>query len=189
MAVSSTQIVNQALQYIGDNTPPVTGVAPTFDSSTAGVAAAAFYTAVVQTVGRQFGWDFARNTFTLTLSGNPATDPFLYEYLYPAAAIEIWQLKAAALTDPNNPLPINWQVANTLVGGVQTKVIQTNLQNALAVMNNNPSESVWDPGFREAVVRLLANVMAMAIAGKPDAAQAYLDSAGQFEQIAEVRGN
>jgi hypothetical protein len=186
---SSTDIVNQAIQYIGDNQPPVTGVAPSFDSSPAGVAASKFYTAVVQTVGREFGWDFARNTFTLSLSGNPATDPFAFEYIYPPAAVQIWQLKSATLTDQNNPLPINWQVANTLVNNVQTKVIQTNLQNAVVVMNNNPSENVWDSGFREAVVRLLSSVMAMALAGKPDAAQSYLDSAGQFEQVAEARGN
>ena len=189
MVASSTQVVNEALQYIGDNMPPVTGVAPTFDSSPAGVAAAAFYTPVVQTVLRQFPWDFARNTVTLALSGNAAPDPFSFEYLYPPAAVQIWQLKGATETDPNNPLPVNWQVANTLVAAVQTKVIQTNLQNAVAVMNNAPSESTWDSGFREAVVRLLSSVMAMALAGKPDAAQSYLDSAGQFEQVAESRGN
>jgi hypothetical protein len=189
MTVTSNDILNEAIQYIGDNQPPVTGQAPTFDSSPAGVAGSKFYTAVVQTVARQFAWDFSRNTFPLVLSGNPATDPFLYEYLYPSNAIQIWQLKAPSLSDPNNPLPVNWQVANTLVNNVQTKVIQTNLQNAVAVMNNNPSESVWDAGFREAVVRLLSSVMAMALAGKPDAAQAYLDSAGQFEQVAEARGN
>jgi hypothetical protein len=189
MAVTSNDIINEAIQYIGDNQPPVTGQAPTFDSSPAGVAGSKFYTAVVQTIGRQFGWDFARNTFTLVQSGNPATDPFAFEYLYPPAAVQIWQLKAPALTDQNNPLPINWQVANTLVNNVQTKVIQTNLQNAVAVMNNNPSESVWDAGFREAVVRLLASVMSMALAGKPDAAQSYLDSASQFTQSAEARGN
>jgi hypothetical protein len=189
MAVDSNAIANQAIQYLGDNQPPITGQAPLFDSSPAGVACAKFYTAVVQTIGREFGWDFSRNTFPLVLSGNPATDPFLYEYFYPSNAIQIWQLKAAALTDQNNPLPINWQVANTLVNNVQTKVIQTNLQNAVAVMNNMPSESVWDSGFREAVVRFLASVMSIALAGKPDAAQAYLDSAGQFEQVAEARGN
>lgn len=187
MAVDSNQIVNQAIQYIGDNQPPVTGVAPNFDSSPAGVAAARFYTAVVQTVGRQFGWDFARNTFTLVPSGNVAPDPWSNEYIYPPAAVQVWELKPAVSVDPNNPLPTNYSIANTLVGGIQTKVIQTNFANAVAVMNNNPSESVWDPGFREAVVRLLASVMSMAIAGKPDVAQAYLESGGSFEQIAESR--
>ena len=36
MNVSSTDIVNEALQLIGDDGPPVTGVAPNFNSSTAG---------------------------------------------------------------------------------------------------------------------------------------------------------
>lgn len=185
--MAARDVVNEALQYIGDNMPPVTGNPPTFDSSAAGVAAAQFYNPVVQTVGRQFGWDFARNTFTLAPSGNTPPDPWTYEYLYPAAAVQVWQLKGATETDPNNPLPVNWNVANTLVANVQTKVIQTNLQNALAVLNNNPSDTVWDPGFREAVVRLLASVLSMAIAGKPDMAQSYLESGGSFESIAEIR--
>ncbi len=186
--IDSAAIVNQAIQYMGGNQPPVTGNAPNFDDSPAGVAAKQFYSAVVQTAGRQFGWDFARNTFTLVPSGNVAPDPWTYEYLYPPAAIEVWELKPA-VTDPNNPLPTNWTVANTLVAAVQTKVIQAGFANAVAVMNNNPSESVWDPGFREAVVRLLASVMAAAIAGKPDLAQSYLESASSFETSAESRSD
>ena len=173
---------------MGDNQPPVTGNAPNFDSSPAGVAAAAFYTPVVRTVGREFGWDFARNTMTLVLSGNAAPDPWSYEYAYPAAAIQIWQLKPAVV-DPNNPLPINFNVANAVVGGTQTRVIQTNLQNAVAVVNNMPSENAWDDGFREAVVRLLASVLSAAIAGKPDLAEFYLTNGSSFESIAEGRVN
>lgn len=186
---TATDIVNQAIQYIGDNQPLVTGSAPNFDSSPAGVAAAQFYTAVVQTVGRQFGWEFSRNTFTLIPTGNTPPDPWTFEYIYPPAAIEIWQLKPAASVDPNNPLPVTWQIANTLVATVQTKVIQTNLSSAMAVINNNPSENTWDPGFREAVVRLLSSVMAAAIAGKPDLAQFYLENGGSFEAVAETRFN
>lgn len=186
---TATDIVNQAIQYIGDNQPLVTGNAPNFDSSPAGVAAAQFYTAVVQTVGRQFGWEFSRNTFTLVPTGNTPPDPWTFEYIYPPAAVEVWQLKSPTSADQNNPLPVTWQIANTLVAAVQKKVIQTNLSNAVAVINNNPSEDVWDPGFREAVVRLLASVMAAAIAGKPDLAQSYLESGGSFETIAEHRFN
>lgn len=186
--MAARDVVNQALQYIGDNMPPVTGNPPNFDSSPAGVAAAQFYTAVVQTVGRQFGWDFARNTFTLVPSGNAAPDPWTNEYIYPPAAVQIWELKPAVLADANNPLPTNYNIANTLVGSVQTKVIQTNFANAVAVVNNNPSDTTWDPGFREAVVRLLSSVLSMAIAGKPDVAASYLETGGSFESIAETRG-
>lgn len=184
---TSTSVVNQAIQYIGDNQPDVTGVAPLFDSSPAGVAAAKFYLPVVQSVGRQFEWDFARNTQALVASGNVAPFPWAFEYLYPANCIELWQVAPTTLADPNNPLPPTWVVANNLVGGVQRKVVQTNLAAALAIYNNYPAESTWDPLFREAVVRLLASELAMAVSGKPDVSQGFLQSGGAFEKIAESR--
>lgn len=184
---TSTDIVNQAIMLFGDNQPLVTGVAPSFDSSPAGKAAAQLYVPCVQTVGRQFGWDFARRTFTLVLSGNTAPFPWTVEYAYPPNGVEVWQLLPPSTTDANNPLPVNWVVANTLVSSVQTKVIQTNLASALAVYNNNPNENMWDPLFREAVVRLLASEMAMAISGRPDSMQALLESGAAFESIGEGR--
>jgi hypothetical protein len=188
MAATSNDVANEALQYIGDNLPAVNGQAPTFDNSTAGVALQRFYTPVVQTVARQFGWDFARNTAALALSGNPAPSGWLYEYLYPSNGIEVWQLlPTPPFADANNPLPVNWNVGNTLVASVQTKVIWSNLANAEATYNNSPTESTWDPLFREAVVRMLASVLGMAIAGRPDLAQAYLESGAAFESIGEGR--
>lgn len=184
---TSTDIVNQAIQLIGANQPLVTGVYPTFDQSTAGKAAAQLYGPAVATVGRQWEWDLARNTIALIASGNAAPFPWSYEYLYPTNGIEVWQLTPPAIVDPNNPLPTTWVVANAVVGGTQTKVIQTNMVAALAIYNNNPNESTWDPLFREAVVRLLASEFAMALAGKPDSAQALLESGSAFETIAEGR--
>jgi hypothetical protein len=187
MPITSNDIANQAIQLIGDNQPLVTGFAPTFDSSTAGIALSKIYPAVVQTVGRQFAWDMARSTVALTLSGNTAPFPWSLEYLYPTNGIEVWQLHPNTLGDVNNPLPYNWSVANTVVGGQQQRVIWTNLANAWATYNNNPNENTWDSLFREAVVRLLASELAMAVAGKPDAAQSYLESGGAFESIGETR--
>lgn len=188
MPVTSADIVNQALLMIGGNQPPVTGNAPNFDDSTAGKAAAKLYTPCVQTVGRQWGWDMARNTFTLVLSGNAAPDPpGGTEYLYPPFAIQIWQVVPGAGLDPNNPIPVNWTVYNTLVNNVQTKVLQTAAASPKAVLNSNPTESVWDPGFREAVVRLLASELAIAIAGRPDSSESLIQSGSAFETIAEGR--
>ncbi len=187
MPVTSNDIANQAIQLMGDNQPPVTGQAPTFDTSPAGVALSKLYSACVQTVARQFEWDMARNTVNLTLSGNPAPFPWTYEYLYPTNGVEVWQLAPASLSDANNPLPTNWVVANSVVTGQQQRVIQTNLQNALAIYNNNPNENTWDAGFREAVVRLLASELALALSGKPDTAQMLLTSGSAFEAIAERR--
>lgn len=187
MPVTSKDIANQAIIMMGGNQPLVTGLAPTFDNSTAGKALQLLYVPCVQTVGRQFGWDMARRLIALVPTGNPANVLWQYEYVYPANGVQVWQLVPAVITDPNNPLPTTFSVGNTLVGGVQTKVIWSNLQNALVNYNNNPTENVWDPGFREAVVRLLASELALAIAGKPDVSQGYLQSGGAFEKIAEER--
>jgi hypothetical protein len=192
MALVSTDIVNQAIFLIGDDQPPVTGVAPTFDSSVAGKAAAQLYYLCVRAVGRQFGWDFARNQFPLVATANAPPLGYAYEYSYPVfaglVAPEIYQLVPPfPVADPNNPAPIDWTIGNTIVSGTQTKVIWSNLQNAAVICNSNPSESLWDPLFQQAVVRLLASAMAMAIAGKPDVAQGMLESGSAFENLAEAR--
>jgi len=187
MPVTSTDIANQALMEMGGNQPPVTGLAPTFDDSAAGKALQKLYVPCVQFVGRQFGWDFARAAVALTLSGNAAPLGWTLEYLYPTGGVQVWQITPAALTDANNPLPVNWAVGNASVNGTQRKVIWTDQANARAYYNNNPTEDTWDAGFREAVVRLLASELSLAVAGKPDAAQVLLQSGADMEKIAEGR--
>lgn len=187
MPITSNDIANQAVQLIGDNQPAVTGFAPTFDSSTAGKALAQIYGPVVQTIGRQFAWDMARHTIALTLSGNTAPLPWAFEYLYPTNGIEVWQIIPATFADPNNPLPVLWAVSNDVVAGVQQRVVLTNVASARCVYNNNPNENTWDSIFREAVVRLLASELAMAVAGKPDAAQMYLETGSAFANLGEAR--
>ncbi len=185
--VTSTEIVNQALQLIGNNQAPVTGVAPNFDTSTAGQAAAKLYAPTVAAVARQFGWDFARTKTSLSLTGNTAPAPWAYEYAYPTGCVEVWQLMPATITDPNNPLPVNWSVGNALVSSVRSRVIWTDLASATAVFNSNPPEGTWDSLFREAVVRTLASGLAMATAGRPDTAQGLLESAQAFGSMAASR--
>lgn len=186
---TATDIVNQALWEMGGNQPPVTGNAPDFDASTAGKAAKYLYAACVQTVQRQFSWDASRKTIELVLTGNAAPYPWTYEYGYPPSGIEVWQLSPMSEIDPNDPLPVNYVIANSVYGAppAQGRVIQTNLQNAQAIYNNNPSENTWDALFREAVVRLLASEFSLAIGGKPDQAQSILQSGSAFESIGEGR--
>lgn len=186
---TSNDVANQAIQLMGNNQPPVSGVSPTWDDSTAGIALQYLYAPCVATVVKQFEYEFARNTVTLSLTGNTAPIPYNYEYQYPAAAVEILQLiPGGYVLDPNNPLPQTWSVANNLVNGVQTRVIQTNLASAKAVINNNPSENAWDAEFREAVVRLLASELAIAIAGKPETSSVLLESGSMFAAISRARG-
>ena len=183
---TSTDIVNQAIQLIGDNQPLVTGTAPVFDSSPAGKAAAQLYAPTVAAVARQFGWDFARHTDALALSGNVAPGGWAFEYLYPAAAVQVWSLLPTTI-DANDPLPYNFNVANAAVGGSTVRVIHSNLASASAVYNSNPNENAWDASFRQAVVNLLASVFAMALAGKLDAAKDLISEYGAFEKLAEGR--
>lgn len=195
MAITSNDIANQAIQYPGDNQASVQGLYPNFDNNntTLGKILNRLYGPCVQTVGRQFGWDFARNIVALTASGNAGpfgpAGGFQYEYLYPGNGVQVWQLFPAAAADVNNPLPVNWSVGNNIVAAAQVKVIWANQAAAGAAYNNNPNEGTWDPGFREAVVRLLASELAMAGAGKPDLAQSLVESGSGFEQIAEQRTN
>ena len=187
MPLTSNDVANQAIALVGDNIPPVTGFAQTFDASAAGVALSKLYTPCYQTVAKQFNWDFTRNVFALSTTGNTPPLGWAYEYSYPAAAIEIMQIQPATLADANNPLPQNWVIGNAVVAGAQAKVIWSNLANAQAVMNNAPSETTWDVGFREAMVRLLASELSLALFGKPDTSQGYLESGSAFESVAETR--
>lgn len=180
MALTPTDIVNRAIQIIGDNQAPVTGTFPSFDTSTAGVAASILYPDVVQTVAKRYGWDFSRNTVTLTLSGS-APPNWTYQYLYPTNGLEIRQLMPPA-PDRNNPLPVSWSVANADIASVPTKVIWTNVQNAVAVITNQPPVALWDAGFVEAVVRLLASGLAMAVPGRPETSSNQMEAFGMFEQ-------
>lgn len=187
MAVTSNSVANQAIGLIGSNIPPVTGFAPNFDSSPTGQQLQNLYVPCVRTVSRQFNWDFARSSTALTVSGNTAPVPWSFEYIYPAGTVELWQIQPPTISDPNNPLPVRWTVGNTLVSGVQGRVIWTNLASAVAVLNNAPDEATWDDAFREAVVRLLASELSIALFGRPDQSAAYLESGGAFEQVAEGR--
>ena len=185
--VTSTDIVNEALQIVGNNQDPVTGVAPNFDSSPAGVAAAAIYGSVVATIARQFNFDFERTTMPLVASGNIAPAPWAHEYLYPANTVDVWQVMPTVIADANNPLPSQWVVANTTIAGIANRVIHTNLSPAQAVVANLPGENVWDALFRQAVVRLLASELATAIAGRPDTSRDMLETSAQFAQAGTNR--
>ena len=189
MAASSQAVANEAITLMGGNQPLVPAGAPNFDNSPAGEALQELYTPTVLAVARDFGWDFARNTAVLALSGNTPADPnWPLEYLYPGNGVEVWQLIPAVLADKNNPLPIRWTVGNTLVSNAQTKVIWTNLASAIANYNNAPTESTWDPLFLDTVVRRLAAALSTAIAGKADTAAMFNETSSAVEQVNESRG-
>jgi hypothetical protein len=185
---TSTQVVNEALNYIGYDGPAVSGVAPNFDSSNPGQIAQNVYAAAVAAAGRMNNWDFPRTFARLGLSGNNAPWPWAYEYDYPANCVEIWQITPlSGPSDPNNPIPVTWARGIAQVSNVQSSVIWTDQQYACAFFNGNPLEATWDALFRALVVRYLASAFAMANLGKPDVAQSYFDSVGGMLQIGAAR--
>lgn len=186
-SATPTSIVNQAVALFGNDIPPVTGTYPTFDGSVAGVNAAKLYAPCVATVARQFGWDFSRNWVELATTGNTPPLGWAYEYEYPSGAAELRQLVPPAISDPNNPLPVDWSVGNVMVSDQPTKVIWANQAGALAVITNLPPPSTWDPLFQETVVRLLASEMATAIAGKADTSRDLLEQSGGFAGVGITR--
>jgi hypothetical protein len=183
----AASVVNEALQQMGGNQPKVTGNAPDFDGSTSGVAAKYLYNPCVAFVAQQFEWDFARTYVNLTVSGNTPPDGWAFEYLYPPEAIQVWQVKPATVADANDPLPTTWVRGNTLVSAVQTAVLWTDIPSAQAVVNNNPSPTVWNPGFHMAVVRLLAAEFAIALAGRPDTSQVLTSTSAMMADISKAR--
>ena len=91
------------------------------------------------------------------------------------------------IEDYNDPLPTNWVPANAVIAGTQKRVILTNVRDAKAVYNNAPGPESWDALFREAVVRLLASELSIAIAGRPETSQLALDSYGAFAALGQSR--
>jgi hypothetical protein len=186
-------IVNRATVLFGgfNSNKPVTGVPPLFDATPLGIAAGAAYGGVVQTVGKAWGWDFARNYATLALTGNPAPFGWVFEYAYPTSGIEVRQITLnpvqALLTDPNNPAPIRWEIGNNVVSSVATKVIWCNVQQALAVISGQPPEGLWDAGFVEEVIRLLASELGMGAAGRPETAQIEYERSREAAQTFQPR--
>lgn len=188
-ALSQADIVNRAVQLVGgyNNNAPVTGSAPTFDGSVIGLAAGTIYNEVVQAVGREFGFDFSRNTADLVPTGNTPPAPWSQEYLYPASAVQVREIMPDTIVDPNDPLPTNWTVGNALVAAVPTKVIWTNLADAQAIISNTPPEALWDPLFAEAVVQMLGARLEMATAGRPDTMKAVMEMGASTTQVATGR--
>jgi hypothetical protein len=182
-------IVNRAIVLMGgfDNNEPLTGTPATnFNGTPLGQAAAVIFGDVVQTVGKEFGWDFARNIATLALTGNAAPLNFAFEYAYPTNGIEVRQV-TAPVNDPFNPIPSLWTIGNSTVAGIVTKVVWTSIAGALAVISGQPQVSVWDPLFVEAVVRGIASALGMGAAGRPETAQLELERSGAILAVGKTK--
>lgn len=184
VGATSASIVNQALEQIASQSR-ITSLA---DNTPEAKYALIVYAPTVQVMLRTMDPDFARFTAALTLSAAVTpVPPWAFEYLYPADMLRLRQVRpAAGAYDPNDPQPVRANVATDLIANVLTKVILCNQANALAVYTSSAvTEAMWDAAFEDAVVRRLANPLAMALSGRPDFAREILQQSGQMAMIAD----
>jgi hypothetical protein len=201
-------VCNRAVAQLAEipSTTPVIGITPPVgDSIAAANAASILYEPTYLALLRHNDWEFTRKTAPLTLlltALAPAPPhylmpfpPWRYEYAYPADCIRLRQLRD---TPPQymggeqlEPLPTRFQLMDEDRAGVvtaPTKVILADLENPLAIYTANIADpSLWDCGFAEAMVRALASVLALTLAGRPDFAREKLGEAASFTSIAASR--
>lgn len=191
MALSAVTVVNAALEQVASRTK----ITSLTDGSQAANAANVVYAPTVQLMLRELDPDFARFTKALSAAVSASqVPPWAYEYTYPADCVRLRGVRPPAsgtgsLSDPNNPVPVRANVAFDLIGSpaVATKVILTNQQNALAVYTTSQvTEAMWDSAFTDAVIRRLANPLAMALSGRPDFAQAILEQSVRMAATCET---
>ena len=183
----STAVTNAALEQIAAQTK-ITNLS---DGSPAALAASVVYAPTVQLLLRVMDPDFARFTAALAIATGTPPPPWAYQYTYPTNCLKLRQVRppgsgTGSLADPNNPTPVRSNVGVALVSSALTRVVFTNQVNALGVYTTSDvTEAQWDSAFSDAVVRRLANPLAMALSGRPDFARELLDEAGRVAQIAE----
>lgn len=186
MGTTVQTVVNSALEQIASQVR----ITSLTDGTPAANAANVVYASTVQILLREVDPDFARFTAALVASGAATpVPPWAYEYVYPATCVRLRQVRppgsgTGSLNDPNDPQPIR---ANVAFDGANGKVILTNQQSALAVYTTSAvTEAQWDSVFTDAVVRRLANPLAMALSGRPDFAKTILEQSAMMAQTAEM---
>ena len=161
-------------------------------------------------------WSFNRQTEPITLLKGPPpaggysfAEPWsdiypapgwLYEYAYPAMAVDL----RAIVPPPRGPMPdldprpAVWRVDNdatpNIVDGVAVgppaKVIYCNITDALAVYRARVTDpQIFDPGFIAALVSLLGKRAAVAFGANPETAKEQLAEAiATTNEQSDVRG-
>jgi hypothetical protein len=182
-------VVNSALEQIASQVR----IGALTDATDAAQAANVIYAPTVQLMLREIEPDFARFTAALAVAITPPSyPPWAFEYIYPADCVRLRQVRPPAgglgsLVDPNDPQPIRANVAFDVIAAVNTKVILTNQADALAVYTSlTVTEAQWDSVFTDAVVRRLANPLAMALSGRPDFAKTILEQSAMMAVTAEA---
>lgn len=188
MPANSVAVVNETLQFLGQQYQ----ITSLTDGSAAATASNVLYVPTVQLMLREINPDFARIVNALAIAAGTPPPPWTYQYTYPADCLRMRQVRppgsgTGSLSDVNNPYPVKSNVGIATVSAALTKVIWSNQQNALGVYTSSSvTEAMWDAVFTDAVVRRLANPLAMALAGRPDFARELLDESAQVAATAEM---
>lgn len=184
--MDAVSVVNQSLELVGQQAR-ITSL--TDVTSTAAVAANVIYAPTVSLMLRVMEPDFARTTVNLVSAGAVSpVDPWQAEYLYPVDCLRVLQVRPlAGGYDPNAPKIIRWMVAMDTISAALTKVILSSQTPAAATyITNLVTEDQWDFAFMNAVVRRLANPLAMALAGRPDFAKELLEESSKAAAFADA---
>ena len=181
MALSRLDVINRALTEIAAR-QPISGVPPLYDGSAAAVAAQTVYDGAMLTLLRQQDWEFSRADAPLVTTGITPFSGWAYQYIYPTYCAKIRQVFPPNFSQ-TDPQPITWSVGFYELGGVYTKVINTGVSNArISYTHNTPSETIWDAGFTEQMVRYLGSILVMSVGGRPDFSREMLTQAGGVGQ-------
>lgn len=179
---TTATIVNSALEQIASQAR----IALLTDGTPEANAAQTVYAPTVDLMLRELDPDFARFTATLVAAAGVPPYPWSFQYAYPSNCLRLRQVRPVTY-DPFDPQPIRANVAVATVSAVLTKVVFTNQASALAVYTtSDTTEAQWDAVFADAVIRRLANPLAMAIAGRPDFAREILETSSRVAATAEM---
>lgn len=168
---SVEDIINQALRRISYPTP----IGFIYEGSPAARVAVEIYGQTRDDLLRSQDWPFARQSAALQVlktappNGYGVTPwnpdypplPWIYEYAYPVqptACLRVRAVRPTPIFIPElDPQPNIFVVADDYTLAPPTKVILTNLVNAVAVYTGQITEpATWEPMFTEALIDALA---------------------------------
>ena len=186
VGTTSTFIANRAAAQIAGEAQ-VAGTWPNFTGAgNVSTYCNILYAGVVNMVARQQDYECFRFVAPLVPTGQTPLAPWSQEFVYPSDCLKVRQVTPQTW-DKNDPQPVEWSVEeHPNAQGAQQKVIGTNVANAQLVYTTsypNVTEAQWDSLFQEAVVRVLASELAMAIGGRPDFEKVLLEQGGQLIQV------
>ena len=175
MAYAVEDLINMALDDIGF--PKHIG--NIYEGSPAARAALEVYGLTRDDLLAQGDWPFCYGEIALTAV--PAQTPlntWSYEYQYPSDCVRLRQIRPGPLTGAtvnNDPQPILYRIVNDSRPTTAVRAILCNQASAIAVYNRRVVDpSTWEPGFTQALVKKLAEVLEFALEKNPDMIKARI---------------